>query len=85
LSGYENGTRTPDPDIVKSLATLYDVTIDYLFGHSDDPQGTKIKEREEEKDVFTEALKDAPEDERERIKKEALAYAKYLADTRRRD
>ena len=85
LSGYENGTRTPDPEIIKNLAVMYDVTIDYLFGHSDDPQGTSAKKRKEEKDVFEETLKGLPKEEQEKVKEEALAYAKYLADTRRRD
>lgn len=37
LSGYENGTRSPDPEMIKELAKLYNVTTDYLLGHSDQP------------------------------------------------
>lgn len=33
LSGYENGTRNPDPDIIRELADLYNVSTDYLLGH----------------------------------------------------
>lgn len=33
LSGYENGTRSPDPDMLKELADFYNVSIDYLLGH----------------------------------------------------
>ncbi|GGP17194.1 helix-turn-helix domain-containing protein [Oceanobacillus neutriphilus] len=33
LSGYENGTRNPDPEIIKDLAKLYNVSTDYLLGH----------------------------------------------------
>lgn len=37
LSGYENGTRSPDPEMIVSLAKLYNVSTDYLLGYSDDP------------------------------------------------
>lgn len=33
LSGYENGTRSPDPEMLVELANLYNVTTDYLLGH----------------------------------------------------
>lgn len=33
LSGYENGTRSPDPEMLVQLANLYKVTTDYLLGH----------------------------------------------------
>lgn len=41
LSGYENGTRSPDPDMLVDLANLYDVTTDYLLGKSDQPHLTE--------------------------------------------
>lgn len=33
LSGYESGTRSPDPDMIVKLAELYQVSTDYLLGH----------------------------------------------------
>ena len=33
LSGYENGTRSPDPDMLVKLADLYKVSTDYLLGY----------------------------------------------------
>lgn len=33
LSGYENGTRTPDAEMIKQIAILYNVSTDYLLGH----------------------------------------------------
>ncbi|GIN89116.1 hypothetical protein J22TS1_01670 [Siminovitchia terrae] len=41
LSGYENGTRSPDPDMLIALSDLYYVTTDYLLGKSDQPHLTK--------------------------------------------
>jgi len=35
LSGYENGTRTPEPNMIKELANVYGVTTDYLLGRTD--------------------------------------------------
>src|SRR5699024_4953465 len=32
LSGYENGTRSPDPEMIIKLAELYEVSKDYLLG-----------------------------------------------------
>lgn len=46
LSGYENGTRMPDPDTIVRLAELYNVTTDYLLGHSSKPQLTEQQEFE---------------------------------------
>src|SRR5699024_2745452 len=34
LSGYENGTRTTDPEMILKLAELYDVSTDYLLGRT---------------------------------------------------
>lgn len=36
LSGYENGTRSPDPEMLVKLADLYGVSTDYLLGHDID-------------------------------------------------
>lgn len=32
LSGYENNVASPDPETLKDLALLYDVSSDYLLG-----------------------------------------------------
>lgn len=37
LSGYENGTRSPDPDMLMKIADLYGVSVDYLLGRNDNP------------------------------------------------
>ena len=35
VGNYERGTRVPDYDSLKKLAVFFDVSIDYLLGHSD--------------------------------------------------
>lgn len=37
LSGYEKGVSEPDLDTLKTLANLYETSIDYLVGNTDDP------------------------------------------------
>lgn len=41
LSGYENGTRSPDPDMLVAISELYDVTVDYLLGKTDNLYSTE--------------------------------------------
>lgn len=36
LSGYENGTRSPDPDMLMKIADLYGVSVDYLLGRDEE-------------------------------------------------
>jgi len=35
ISGYENGTRTPDTETLLDLANALDVSVDYLLGRTD--------------------------------------------------
>ncbi|WP_028552454.1 helix-turn-helix domain-containing protein [Paenibacillus sp. UNC451MF] len=37
LSHYENNRREPDYDTIASIANLFNVSIDYLIGRTDDP------------------------------------------------
>ncbi|MUV38137.1 Repressor LexA [Lentibacillus sp. JNUCC-1] len=48
-TAYEKKTRTPDYDILQSLADYYEVSIDYLLGRTDNP--TPI-DRKDEKEFF---------------------------------
>lgn len=38
ISGYENGTRKPDMDILHILADTFNVSVDYLLGRTDHSQ-----------------------------------------------
>jgi len=47
LSRYENGTTSPDPDTLRDLIRLYDVSSDYVLGLSDEmgysrPSGSSL-------------------------------------------
>ncbi len=39
LGSYEQGRRNPDIETLKMLAEFYNVSVDYLLGLVDDPQG----------------------------------------------
>lgn len=41
LSSWENGHTVPDADVLADLADLYDVSVDYVCGRSDEPHGIK--------------------------------------------
>lgn len=66
LSGYENGTRSPDPEMILKLAELYDVSTDYLLGRtSNRNSGTEGDIDEELKELLAEMnvwYKNEPED-----------------------
>lgn len=47
LSGYEKGVSEPDIDTLKTLAQLYETSVDYLVGRSGDPKLKQIKEPED--------------------------------------
>lgn len=38
LSGYERNYRKPDTDILEKIADLYEVSVDYLMGRTNDLQ-----------------------------------------------
>jgi len=37
LSGYERDYREPDAETLKKLADIYEVSVDYLLGRTDNP------------------------------------------------
>lgn len=41
LSGYERDYRKPDTETLEKLADFYEVSIDYLLGRTDNPDGLK--------------------------------------------
>lgn len=43
LSRYENGGSEPDVESLKTLADIYDVSIDYLVGRTDDPNMKSVE------------------------------------------
>lgn len=46
ISNYERGTRDPDTETLVKLANLYNTSIDYLVGNTDDPTPLQAKKEE---------------------------------------
>lgn len=80
LSGYENGTRTPDPDMIIELAKLYGVTTDYLLGHSDEPDLTEDEEFEEFVRDLRRWHKEGPKDKEEDFQRLKRIFEAYKND-----
>ncbi|MCJ7988914.1 helix-turn-helix domain-containing protein [Priestia sp. OVS21] len=51
-ANYEKGNRQPDFDMTKKIADYFDVTVDYLIGRTNDPQGDSLKDDEKVLDGF---------------------------------
>lgn len=48
VSNYERGTRDPDTETLSKLAVLFETSVDYLVGNTDDPSP-----RRDVREVFT--------------------------------
>lgn len=46
VSAYETGARTPNVDVLVSLAQFYDVTTDYLLGRTAEPVSPSVLSEE---------------------------------------
>lgn len=46
ISQYESGDRKPDIDTVKTIAKYFNVTTDYLLGHTTDKELTQKDEKD---------------------------------------
>lgn len=47
VSGYENGTRSPDMETLQKIADVFEVSVDFLLGRSDDPSPSGKKSEED--------------------------------------
>lgn len=57
LSGYERGYRSPNPEMLARLASLYGVLVDWLVGNSDDPAPPRPKQKEPSHEEYVLAAK----------------------------
>jgi transcriptional regulator with XRE-family HTH domain len=80
ISGYENGTRKPDMDLIAQFADFFEVTTDYLYGRTDNPNETV--EKKENRNLFFFDMEDLTEEEIEDIKKH-IEYVKWKAKQER--
>jgi len=78
-TAYERGTRTPDYDILQSLANYFDVTIDHLLGRSYNGQAKEeLKDKKVSEDPMTNVMVDNWAIMTEEQRREALDYIEFL-------
>ena len=68
ISAYEVGERTPDLDTLINIATVFDVSIDYLVGLSDTRQHIKQGDLPPDEMEYLCKYKQANKVDREKIK-----------------
>ena len=73
LSGYEKGVSEPDLETLKILANTYEVSIDWVSGHSDNSNTNNVINDEEARDIIEDLYK-LPEDKRQLIKEIIKSY-----------
>lgn len=71
-TAYENGTKTPPPDMVKKIANLFNVSTDYLLGNSEQKNLPNNEEIDPELQKFMDEVKvwykNEPKDKQEKLK-----------------
>lgn len=79
-TAYENGTKTPPPDMINKLADLFEVSTDYLLGRSEDA----AVEDDEEFEAFIKDLrrwhKEGPKDKEEDFQRLKRIFEAYKND-----
>lgn len=75
LSRYESGGSEPDVETLKTLAELYEVSLDWLTGHTEDPSPSEKKEKPDElSNTFFREWDKADEEK----KKRTLDFIRFL-------
>lgn len=88
LSNYERDYRRPDPDTLSRLASLFDVSVDYLLGRTSDTQVNKdpiddeLKKLMEDPD-FMVAYKEMPGTPEE-AKEDLIGFMRLLKERHER-
>ena len=80
LSRYEKDMTSPDPDTVKMLIQLYNVSSDFIMGLSDEMGGCRLSSSiDTENDISTDSLYKIYETLNSESKSKAVEYIKMLS------
>jgi transcriptional regulator with XRE-family HTH domain len=82
---YELGHREPDFESIKRLATYFNVSLDYLFGTTDDPAPPRKQEANillsKAPPLFSPVMPALSDDGRKKVE----SYAQYVAEQERKE
>ena len=82
INRYENDDSSPSYEVLLKYADYFDVSLDYIFGRTDDPQGKlyenkpKIEKAYPEMEKFIEMCFDPSSPMNERLKESLLRMMK---------
>lgn len=90
ILGYGNGTirrwekQTPGVDKIQKVANYFNVSIDYLLGRTDNPDGITP---EDMKGFFRmdSSISNFPEEKQEKIMEQMEEYQRFLIETARNE
>lgn len=60
IAGYEQNARRPNPDMLKDLANIFEVSVDYLLGN--DNMSTSLSDATEDKELNKKILQMAQDE-----------------------
>lgn len=80
-SFYETGKREPDYETLKKLVDLFEVSIDYLLGRSNDPSNVEEDEEKHNIAFFGGAKEELTEEESKHLQ-ESLEMFRLLKEKR---
>ena len=82
ISDYERGITEPDSTTLKALASLYDVSIDYLLGFSDERKPRQPTVTEDDVKV---ALFDGDKDVTDEMWDEVTSFVEFVKQKHKKD
>ena len=86
INRYENGQSTPPVELFRRYADYFDVSMDYIFGRTDNPQGKlyeykpKIQQNDPQMQKFVEMCFDPKSPYYNRMKESVLRMFSEAAD-----
>ncbi|OAJ75209.1 hypothetical protein AYJ08_00215 [Brevibacillus sp. SKDU10] len=75
LSGYERNYRDPDTEVLSKLASIYEVSVDWLTGMTNDPSPKDFNPYAEEIERFKVILDSLPRDKHEYLLEQISIFA----------
>lgn len=83
ISLYEKEKRTPDFEVLNKMATLFNVSVDYILGRTE--KGKNTKSLDEQLDGISFALYKGVEDLSDADKKDVLNFVEFIKQKKKNE